>query len=90
MTSGTGYQPGSPLALALPSFVMPNPRHTLIRCLGLCDGRLSVAGSRERPAALLVEHTDSRLRSLAVGAAEQVERHPAAVAAQTRDLLDWC
>lgn len=67
---------------------MPIPRHTLIRCLGLCDGRLSVAGSHDRPAALLVERTDSRLRILAVGAAEQVERHPAAVAAQTRDLLD--
>ncbi len=84
-------QDTSPARLTLrgvPSFPVSNARHTLIRSLGLCDGRLSVAGSRQRPAALLVEHTDGGLRVLAAGNADHVARHAAAATAQSLDRTD--
>lgn len=67
---------------------MSNRPHILIRCLGVCDGRLSVAGSRDHPAALLVERVPDGLSVLAVGAAEHVERHAAARSAQRVDCTD--
>ncbi len=68
---------------------MPESAHTLVRCLALCDGRLSVAGSHNSPAAVLVEHPpEGGLVVLAVGQAGHVERHPAAPTARRLDRLD--
>lgn len=67
--------------------------HSLVVCRALTDGRLSVAGSVQSPAAILIEHTPSatprtRLRVLAIGRLEHVRAHPAASAARTVDAGD--
>lgn len=72
----------------MPSFGVSNTRTTLIRCAGICDGRLSVAGSRQHPAGLLVERAESGLRALALGRLQHVRQHPASASAQTIDCTD--
>ena len=67
---------------------MDSARHTLITCRAACDARLSVAGSSEHPAAVLVSHDEPGLRILAIGQLETVGRHPAAAAARRLDLPD--
>ncbi|MEO1715537.1 MAG: amidohydrolase family protein [Planctomycetota bacterium] len=68
---------------------MNHSSQILIRCLGVCDGTLSVAGDTRHPAAMLVEQEKAGLHVLACGSAESIESHPASASiAQTIDCTD--
>ncbi|MEL6498634.1 MAG: amidohydrolase family protein [Planctomycetota bacterium] len=67
---------------------MGEPGRILVRCLGVCDGTISVAGDRTHHAAALFEQTPQGLHVIACGAASDVEAHPEAGIARTIDCTD--